>query len=108
MPGNNSEECETIYGEISLITDALEDLDCLLDTYSESLQEKLLLLAAMTHALMSSQDIGYFESNFPCGHKVQFINDEMHGNIFSSNHLHWPGQTDSEMAPEYLQAFLNE
>lgn len=31
MPGNNSEESDTTYGEISLSTDVLEDLHCLLN-----------------------------------------------------------------------------
>ncbi|EAM3005578.1 hypothetical protein CE658_23070 [Salmonella enterica] len=76
MPGNNSEESDTTYGEISLSTDVLEDLHCLLDTYSENLQEKLLLLAVAAHSLMTAQDIEYFESLLPCGHRIQFINNE--------------------------------
>ncbi|EIE2750968.1 hypothetical protein K6I69_004833 [Salmonella enterica subsp. diarizonae serovar 48:i:z] len=74
MPGNNREESDTIYGEMSVSTDVLEDFHCLLDTYSDNLQEKLLLLAVVTHSLMSGQNIERFESLLPCGHRVQFIN----------------------------------
>ncbi|EBW7149042.1 hypothetical protein XZ90_001555 [Salmonella enterica subsp. enterica] len=70
------EESDTTYGEMSLSTDVLEDLHCLLDTYSENLQEKLLLLAVAAHSLMTAQDIEYFESLLPCGHRIQFINNE--------------------------------
>ncbi|ECI0980803.1 hypothetical protein AA215_26665 [Salmonella enterica subsp. enterica serovar Newport] len=78
MPGNNREESDTIYGEMSVSTDVLEDFHCLLDTYSDNLQEKLLLLAVVTHSLMTAQDIEYFESLLPCGHRVQFINTGGH------------------------------
>lgn len=80
MPGY-SKESETTYCEMSASTDALEDLHCILDTYSENLQEKLLLLAVVTHSLMTAQNIEYFESRLPCGHRMQFINDETHQNI---------------------------
>ncbi|AXD73838.1 hypothetical protein [Salmonella enterica] len=76
MPGNSNEDNNTTYCEMNVSTEALEDLHCLLDTYSENLQEKLLLLAVVTHSLMSAQDIEYFESLLPCGHKIQFINNE--------------------------------
>ncbi|EIH3275959.1 hypothetical protein LGI69_002992 [Salmonella enterica] len=76
MPGNNREESDTIYGEMSVSTDVLEDFHCLLDTYSDNLQEKLLLLAVVTHSLMSGQNIERFESLLPCGHRIQFINNE--------------------------------
>ncbi|EAS0615723.1 hypothetical protein GL503_25340 [Salmonella enterica] len=71
MPGNNNDDSET-----NINMEALNDLHCLLDTYSENLQEKLLLLAVATHSLMTEQDIEYFESHLPCGHRIQFINDE--------------------------------
>ncbi|EAO6531912.1 hypothetical protein CC707_20875 [Salmonella enterica subsp. enterica serovar Panama] len=76
MPGNNSEESDTTYCEMSVSTDVLDDLHCLLDTYSENLQEKLLLLAIVTHSLMSARNIEHFESYLPCGHRIQFINNE--------------------------------
>ncbi|EAO8183930.1 hypothetical protein AHV57_25090 [Salmonella enterica] len=75
MPGN-SYDSETTYCEMNISTDALEDLHCLLDTHSENLQEKLLLLAVVTHALMIPQNLEYFESLLPCGHRIQFINSE--------------------------------
>lgn len=74
MSGNNNEESETTYCEMDLSTEALEDLHCLLDTYSDNLQEKMLLLAVVAHSFMSAQDIEYFESLLPCGHRIQFIN----------------------------------
>ncbi|EJI1747208.1 hypothetical protein NDG12_004289 [Salmonella enterica] len=76
MPGNSNEDNNTTYCEMNVSTDVLEDLHCLPDTYSENLQEKLLLLAVVTHSLMSSQDIEYFESLLPCGHRIQFIHNE--------------------------------
>lgn len=75
MPDNN-DDSETTYCEMSISTDALEDLHCLLDTHSDDLQEKLLLLAVVTHALMTAQNIEYFESSLPCGHRIQFINSQ--------------------------------
>ncbi|EBX7469906.1 hypothetical protein CSN84_004903 [Salmonella enterica subsp. diarizonae] len=89
MPGNIYDS-ETTYCEMNISTDALEDLHCLLDTHSENLQEKLLLLAVLTHSLMTAQDIEYFESRMPCGHSIEFINHENHqcGSSPSSVHLH--------------------
>ncbi|EAN5736014.1 hypothetical protein EJD04_25130 [Salmonella enterica] len=78
MPGNSNEDNNTTYCEMNVSTDALEDLHCLLDTYSDNLQEKLLLLAVVTHSLMTAQDIEYFESLLPCGHRIQFINTGKH------------------------------
>ncbi|EAP9508540.1 hypothetical protein L1O59_001637 [Salmonella enterica] len=77
MPGNNNDDSETTYCEMNISMEALNDLHCLLDTYSENLQEKLLLLAVATHSLMTSQNIEYFESHLPCGHRIQFINSEV-------------------------------
>ncbi|EEU7751385.1 hypothetical protein HED96_004875 [Salmonella enterica] len=51
MSGNNHEDFDTTYSEMSLSTEAPEDLRCLLDRYSENLLEKLLLLAVVTHSL---------------------------------------------------------
>ncbi|HGJ5065088.1 TPA: hypothetical protein ACJGSF_003191 [Salmonella enterica subsp. enterica serovar Muenchen] len=81
MPGNNNDDSETTYCEMNISMEALNDLHYLLDTYSENLQEKLLLLAVATHTLMATQDIEYFESRLPCGHRIQFINDETHQTI---------------------------
>lgn len=78
MPGNNNEEGETTYCEMSVSTEALEDLHCLLDTHSDNLQEKLLLLAVVTHSLMSARNIEYFESCLPSRHRVLFINTGEH------------------------------
>lgn len=83
MPGNNSENDNTTYHEMNVSMEALDDLHCLLDTHSENLQEKLLLLAVVTHSLMAAQNLEYFESHLPCGHKIRFINDETHQNILS-------------------------
>ncbi|AXC66880.1 hypothetical protein DOE63_15865 [Salmonella enterica subsp. diarizonae serovar 59:z10:-] len=89
MPGNIYDS-ETTYCEMNISTDALEDLHCLLDTHSENLQEKLLLLAVVTHSLMTAQDIEYFESRMSCGHSIEFINHENHqcDSSPSSVHLH--------------------
>lgn len=87
MPGNNNDDSETTYCEMNISMEALNDLHCLLDTYSENLQEKLLLLAVATHSLMTAQDIEYFESRLPCGHRIQFINDEAQESLSSpENH----------------------
>ncbi|EAA6842399.1 hypothetical protein ACFERN_000859 [Salmonella enterica] len=92
MPGNSNEDNNTTYCEMNVSTDALEDLHCLLDTYSDNLQEKLLLLAVVTHSLMTAQDIEYFESLLPCGHRIQFINTGKHDLPFvpgdPPQHLH--------------------
>ncbi|HCA3884951.1 TPA: hypothetical protein MPK85_005728 [Salmonella enterica] len=92
MPGNSNEDNNTTYCEMNVSTDALEDLHCLLDTYSDNLQEKLLLLAVVTHSLMTAQDIEYFESLLPCGHRIQFINTGGH---------------DLPFAPGYPPQFLH-
>lgn len=89
MPGNNNDDSETTYCEMNISMEALNDLHCLLDTYSENLQEKLLLLAVATHSLMTAQNIEYFESRLPCGHRIQFINDEAQ-EVFSSPENHTP------------------
>ncbi|EAA9303297.1 hypothetical protein BHZ80_27265 [Salmonella enterica] len=81
MPGNNREDNDTTYNDMSLSADALEDLHCLLDTHSDNLQEKMLLLAVVAHTLMTEQVIEYFESRLPCGHRIQLINDESHQDI---------------------------
>ncbi|EEH0272124.1 hypothetical protein H5K18_004553 [Salmonella enterica] len=86
MPGNSNEDNNTTYCEMNVSTDALEDLHCLLDTYSDNLQEKLLLLAVVTHSLMTAQDIEYFESLLPCGHRVQFINTGGHDLPFATGY----------------------
>lgn len=86
MPGNSNEDNNTTYCEMNVSTDALEDLHCLLDTYSDNLQEKLLLLAVVTHSLMTAQDIEYFESQLPCGHRVQFINTGGHDLPFATGY----------------------
>lgn len=72
MPGN-SYDSETTYCEMNISTDALEDLHCLLDTHSENLQEKLLLLAVVTHALMTPQNLEYFESLPPVGTEYSLL-----------------------------------
>lgn len=92
MSGNSNEDNNTTYCEMNVSTDALEDLHCLLDTYSDNLQEKLLLLAVVTHPLMTAQDIEHFESLLPCGHRIQFINTEGH---------------DLPFAPGYPPQFLH-
>ncbi|ELC8789625.1 hypothetical protein RJV04_004002 [Salmonella enterica] len=86
MPGNIYDS-ETICCEMNISMEALEDLHCLLDTYSENLQEKLLLLAVVTHALMTAQDTEYFESRMPCGHRIQFINSETQEQLHSPENI---------------------
>ncbi|EAT4157158.1 hypothetical protein EUY23_24520 [Salmonella enterica] len=87
MPGNNHDS-ETTYCEMNISMEAQEDLHCLLDTYSENLQEKLLLLAVVTHSLMTAQDTEYFESCMPCGHRIQFINSETQEQLPSPENIH--------------------
>ncbi|EKY8363952.1 hypothetical protein RDV39_004756 [Salmonella enterica] len=78
MPSNNREDFNTTYSEMSLSAETLEDLRCLLDTYSDNLQEKFLLLAVVTHSPMTAQDIEYFEFLLPCGRRIQFVNTGKH------------------------------
>ncbi|HAK0819973.1 TPA: hypothetical protein H1P87_003631 [Salmonella enterica] len=91
MPGNDFDS-ETTYCEMNISKEVLDDLHCLLTTHSENLQEKLLLLAVVTHSLMTAQNLEYFDSLLPCGQRIQFIKSETQEQLsFPENiapHLH--------------------
>ncbi|EBS4547765.1 hypothetical protein J9N36_004429 [Salmonella enterica] len=75
MPDNNYDS-ETTYYDMNISKEVLDDLHSFLATHSENLQEKLLLLSVVTHSLMTAQNLEYFESLLPCGHRIHFINSE--------------------------------
>ncbi|ECD6340844.1 hypothetical protein E2M60_05180 [Salmonella enterica subsp. enterica serovar Newport] len=86
MPGNDFDS-EMTYCEMNISKEVLDDLRCLLTTHSENLQEKLLLLAVVTHSLMTAQDLEYFNSLLPCGHRIQFINSETKEQLSSPENI---------------------
>ncbi|ECD3736391.1 hypothetical protein HU881_003494 [Salmonella enterica] len=86
MPGNDFDS-EMTYCEMNISKEVLDDLHCLLTTHSENLQEKLLLLAVVTHSLMTAQDLEYFNSLLPCGHRIQFINSETKEQLSSPENI---------------------